>query len=163
MMMDQAARSPRNFSICCRAAAPRAHRSSCWDGMRSQYSGNSPIACCRKATTLAAIPINISMPGRRCLGNLLPISMQDMSSLSRWIQPDGMFRPPYGKITLPTYWSLRRRNAPVWWWTIDSGDTRKVLPNPQQIADKLRKEGGGIVLMHDLDRTQERNRLRARN
>jgi peptidoglycan/xylan/chitin deacetylase (PgdA/CDA1 family) len=78
-------------------------------------------------------------------------------SLSRWVQPDGMFRPPYGKMTLPTYWSLRRRNAPVWWWTIDSGDTQEILPNPKQVADKVRRAGGGIVLMHDLDRTHERN------
>ncbi|HTC46678.1 MAG TPA: polysaccharide deacetylase family protein [Candidatus Aquilonibacter sp.] len=77
--------------------------------------------------------------------------------LSPWIQADGMFRPPYGKMTLPTSWSLRRRKAPVWWWTIDSGDTDDVLPRPAQVADRLRKAGGGIVLMHDLDRTQERN------
>jgi peptidoglycan-N-acetylglucosamine deacetylase len=77
--------------------------------------------------------------------------------LSPWIPPHGMFRPPYGKMTLPTYWSIRRRGAPVWWWTIDSGDTREVLPTPGEIADKVRREGGGIVLMHDLDRTQSRN------
>jgi peptidoglycan-N-acetylglucosamine deacetylase len=77
--------------------------------------------------------------------------------LSRWIPPDAMFRPPHGKMTLPTYWSIRRRKAPVWWWTIDSCDTRKVLPNHTQIAEELRKAGGGIVLMHDLDRTHERN------
>ena len=77
--------------------------------------------------------------------------------LSRWVQPDGMFRPPYGKMTLPTYWSIRRRRAPVWWWTIDSGDTHNVPPTASQVADKLKREGGGIVLMHDLDRTQPRN------
>lgn len=77
--------------------------------------------------------------------------------LSRWIQPDGMFRPPYGKMTLPTCWSIRRRNAPVWWWTIDSGDTQDVLPQPAEVADQVRRAGGGIVLMHDLDRTPERN------
>jgi peptidoglycan/xylan/chitin deacetylase (PgdA/CDA1 family) len=77
--------------------------------------------------------------------------------LSPWISPDGMFRPPHGKMTLPTYWSIRRRGAPVWWWTIDSGDTREVLPTPGQVADRVRREGGGIVLMHDLDRTQPRN------
>jgi peptidoglycan-N-acetylglucosamine deacetylase len=77
--------------------------------------------------------------------------------LSPWIPPHGMFRPPYGKMTLPTYWSIRRRGAPVWWWTIDSGDTRDVLPAPGEIADQVRREGGGIVLMHDLDRTQSRN------
>jgi peptidoglycan/xylan/chitin deacetylase (PgdA/CDA1 family) len=77
--------------------------------------------------------------------------------LSRWIQPDGMFRPPHGKMTLPTYWSTRHRKAPVWWWTFDSGDTRDVLPNPSQVVEKLRAAGGGIVLMHDLDRAQPRN------
>src|SRR5271154_3242341 len=71
--------------------------------------------------------------------------------LSRWIQPDAMFRPPHGKMTLPTYWSLRRRGAPVWWWTIDSGDTHRRLPSASQVADRLRRDGGGIVLMHDLD------------
>jgi peptidoglycan/xylan/chitin deacetylase (PgdA/CDA1 family) len=77
--------------------------------------------------------------------------------LSPWIQPNAIYRPPYGKMTLPTYLSLRRRGAPVWWWTIDSGDTREVMPSPAQVADRLRRDGGGIVLMHDLDRTQRRN------
>jgi peptidoglycan/xylan/chitin deacetylase (PgdA/CDA1 family) len=77
--------------------------------------------------------------------------------LSRWIPRNGMFRPPYGKMTLPTYLSIRRRGAPVWWWTIDSGDTHQLLPSAGQVADRLRREGGGIVLMHDLDRTQPRN------
>jgi peptidoglycan/xylan/chitin deacetylase (PgdA/CDA1 family) len=77
--------------------------------------------------------------------------------LAPWIQANGMFRPPHGKMTLPTYWSIRRRGAPVWWWTIDSGDTQEVLPSAGQVADRLRSEGGGIVLMHDLDRTQPRN------
>jgi len=77
--------------------------------------------------------------------------------LSPWIQQNGMFRPPHGKMTLPTYWSIRRRKAPVWWWTIDSGDTHNLLPSTNQLADRLRREGGGIVLMHDLDRAQPRN------
>src|SRR5579864_223377 len=42
-------------------------------------------------------------------------------TLSSWIPANGPFRPPYGKITLPTYWALHRKAAPVWWWTIDSG------------------------------------------
>jgi peptidoglycan-N-acetylglucosamine deacetylase len=78
-------------------------------------------------------------------------------NLSRWIPQNGMFRPPYGKMTLPTYLSIRRRGAPVWWWTIDSGDTHQLLPSAAQVADRLRREGGGIVLMHDLDRTRPRN------
>jgi peptidoglycan/xylan/chitin deacetylase (PgdA/CDA1 family) len=80
-------------------------------------------------------------------------------TLSPWIQPNAMFRPPHGKMTLPTYWSIRRRGAPVWWWTIDSGDTHADLPAASQVADRLRSDGGGIVLMHDLDRTQPRNQF----
>lgn len=77
--------------------------------------------------------------------------------LSPWMRQNGMFRPPYGKLTLPTYCSLRRRGAPVWWWTIDSGDTHRKLPSARQVASKLQREGGGIVLMHDLDRAQPRS------
>lgn len=77
--------------------------------------------------------------------------------LSPWIEANAMFRPPYGKMTLPTYLSIRRRGAPVWWWTIDSGDTHNAPPSMDQVADHLRREGGGIVLMHDLDRTPPRN------
>ena len=80
--------------------------------------------------------------------------------LSPWIRPSGMFRPPYGKMTLPSYCAVRWRGAPVWWWTIDSGDTHNVLPSPGQVTDKVREASGGIVLMHDgsLDfRAQERN------
>lgn len=80
--------------------------------------------------------------------------------LSSWMRPDGTFRPPYGKVTLPTYWSLRRRGAPVWWWTIDSGDSLATLPSLSHVADRLRKEGGGIVLLHDgslTERSHDRN------
>lgn len=77
--------------------------------------------------------------------------------LSPWIQGNAMFRPPYGKMTLPTFWSVRRRGASTWWWTIDSGDTHNILPSTGQIAEQFRRDGGAIVLMHDLDRTKERN------
>jgi peptidoglycan/xylan/chitin deacetylase (PgdA/CDA1 family) len=77
--------------------------------------------------------------------------------LAPWIQPNAMFRPPHGKMTLPTLLSIRRRGAPVWWWTVDSGDTHHALPTVGEVVDQVRKDGGGIVLMHDLDRTQVRN------
>lgn len=77
--------------------------------------------------------------------------------LSRWVGARGAFRPPYGKMTLPTYLSLRRRGAPFWWWTIVSGDTAATLPDPQSVADQVARAGGGVVLLHDLDRAGERN------
>jgi len=77
--------------------------------------------------------------------------------LSPWIRPDGMFRPPYGRMTLPTYRAVRGRGAPVIWWTIDAGDTHEILPSPNQVAEALRSQGGGIVLMHDINRSKERD------
>jgi peptidoglycan/xylan/chitin deacetylase (PgdA/CDA1 family) len=68
-----------------------------------------------------------------------------------WVPPDGMFRPPHGKITLATWAYLGIRGAPVWWWTVDSGDTRGILPQSKDVVERVVREGGGIVLMHDLE------------
>jgi|SRR5271165_3508572 len=77
--------------------------------------------------------------------------------LAPWVGPNGPFRPPHGKMTFPTFWAVRRRGAEAWWWTIDAGDTFAVLPRPSDVADHVLSEGGGIVLMHDRDRSEERN------
>lgn len=69
--------------------------------------------------------------------------------LAPWISRSAPFRPPYGKVTLPTQRAVVRQGAPIWWWTIDSGDSYKALPSPVDVTDNLRKEGGGIVLLHD--------------
>lgn len=74
-------------------------------------------------------------------------------SLEPWLSPSGLFRPPYGKMTPMTWLQVRRRGARVAWWTIDSGDTHAELPDPERIAQ--RASGGGVVLMHDFDRTGE--------
>ena len=78
------------------------------------------------------------------------------STLAPWIPPDAPFRPPYGKLTLPTWITLCRRKAPIVWWTLDSGDTHESIPDPSQVAERLAQDGGGIVLLHDFDRGQER-------
>jgi peptidoglycan-N-acetylglucosamine deacetylase len=77
--------------------------------------------------------------------------------LNRWLPPNGIYRPPFGKITLATHLAVRRRGARLGWWTIDSGDTHNTLPSPSRVLDRVLRENGGIVLMHDLDRTSERN------
>jgi len=71
-------------------------------------------------------------------------------SLSRWIPSDGKFRPPHGKMTLPTYLSIRRRGASVWWWTINTKDTFRALPTIREIENAVLLARGGIVLLHDL-------------
>jgi peptidoglycan-N-acetylglucosamine deacetylase len=77
--------------------------------------------------------------------------------LSPWVPDNGMFRPPYGKMTLPTYMAVLNRRALISWWTLESGDTRTPLARPQEVVEHVVREGGGIVLMHDLDRSPERN------
>lgn len=67
-----------------------------------------------------------------------------------------LYRPPYGKLTLFTWFyalALRMRGA---WWTIASGDTYRVLPQPESFVDKVINRGGGVILMHDFHRTNER-------
>ena len=81
-------------------------------------------------------------------------------SLSQWLPSNGKFRPPHGKMTLPTYFTIRKRMASVWWWTIDSGDTHSALPNPDSVEKAIGDAQGGIILMHDLhwrDRVLERD------
>ena len=80
-------------------------------------------------------------------------------SLARWIAPDAPFRPPYGKMTLATWRAVRRRGAPLAWWTVDSGDSRDVLPDPTAAGDAIAAAGGGIALLHDNDRGPERERF----
>ena len=78
------------------------------------------------------------------------------AALASSMSSSGVFRPPYGKITLATWLNLRWRHAPVALWTADSGDTHAVLPKVNVVVDRIRAAGGGVVLLHDFDRTQDR-------
>jgi len=67
-----------------------------------------------------------------------------------------LFRPPYGKLNLAGALAARLRGARLGWWTHDSGDSFATLPEalPGQ-AGLL--ASGGVVLLHDLDRSAPRN------
>jgi peptidoglycan/xylan/chitin deacetylase (PgdA/CDA1 family) len=78
------------------------------------------------------------------------------AALAPWVVADGVFRPPYGKLVGPTWLALRRRGAPLGWWTVDSGDTTHAdLPDPDAVARSVAEAGGGVVLLHDHDREPE--------
>ena len=77
-------------------------------------------------------------------------------SLGRWVHPDGLFRPPYGKLTLATWAALRRRGGRLACWTVVSGDTYAELPRREDVVEQVVRSGGGVVLMHDFDREPER-------
>ena len=67
-----------------------------------------------------------------------------------------LFRPTYGKLTAASWAVARRHRARVAWWTVDSGDTWAQLPPVQQVVDAVVADGGGVVLLHDLDRSTPR-------
>lgn len=78
-------------------------------------------------------------------------------SLARWVRGNGLFRPPHGKMTVATWAAVHRRRAPIGWWTIDAGDADDKMPGPEDAADRARRAGGGVVLLHDSDREAERD------
>jgi peptidoglycan-N-acetylglucosamine deacetylase len=64
------------------------------------------------------------------------------------------FRPPFGKLNFLSMVYVRRQHTPVVLWTHDSFDTRLgVDKSPEELAEELRQSGGGIVLLHDFDRS----------
>lgn len=68
------------------------------------------------------------------------------------ISSSNLFRPPYGKITLATLLQTWISHQKLAWWTIDSTDT---WANPlpiEKTVDRIKNEGGGVILMHDHDR-----------
>ncbi|HWB20157.1 MAG TPA: hypothetical protein VG711_07655, partial [Phycisphaerales bacterium] len=73
------------------------------------------------------------------------------------------FRPPFGKLTIFSWFAASRLRVPLAWWTADSGDTWPELPNPQSIVDQILPSGthagspsGAVVLLHSHDRGPDR-------
>lgn len=94
--------------------------------------------------------------GRRAVTDI----REGYQELAAWVPANGMFRPPYGKMSLATIREIRRRGAPVGWWTIDAGDTHDVMPPLGGAAETLVRDGGGVVLLHDFDRASVDGRER---
>ncbi|MHC4217257.1 MAG: polysaccharide deacetylase family protein [Planctomycetota bacterium] len=76
--------------------------------------------------------------------------------LARWVPGNGLYRPPFGKMTPLTWAALRRRRAPIGWWTIAGGDVVAEPPCVTTAAKRAARGGGGVVLLHDFDRGRER-------
>jgi len=76
--------------------------------------------------------------------------------ISRGAREPVSHRPPFGKLVLPTWLCIRHRGARLAWWTHDSGDSFPELPARSPALDLL-DEGGGVALLHDLDRSEPRN------
>jgi peptidoglycan/xylan/chitin deacetylase (PgdA/CDA1 family) len=67
-------------------------------------------------------------------------------------------RPPYGKLTIVSLLYLWLKRVPICYWTVDSTDTAGgTVWNRQHAAEAVRRDGGGVVLLHDFDRLSETN------
>jgi len=79
-------------------------------------------------------------------------------TLSRWIDRDAFFRPPFGEITLWTWLTIRRQGVRVAWWTINAHDIKgsgQYTKYEKSILQKLNHDGGGVILLHCHDRSEE--------
>ena len=88
-------------------------------------------------------------------------SAVDMSrgfrALAPWASQHALFRPPHGKLTPVTWAAARLTDARIAWWTCDSGDSRLELPNMHELVAAVRRQQGGVVLMHDHHRDPVRS------
>ncbi len=67
-----------------------------------------------------------------------------------------VFRPPYGKLNLLSVLFLWRQKVAIVYWTIGSLDTWAMdKRNVNHAAERIRCDGGGIVLFHDFDRAAD--------
>ena len=71
--------------------------------------------------------------------------------LSKWVAPDAVFRPPYGKLNILTFVFLCLKRIPLGWWTIVSGDTTYPFGDPKKAGGAVARDKGGVVLLHIFD------------
>jgi len=81
--------------------------------------------------------------------------------LGTWVNRKAPYRCPYGKITLSTWIALVLKGKSVAFWTLDSGDTHRSLPNAHQITQTAQDSGGAVVLMHSFDRNTRKQEKEA--
>ena len=65
------------------------------------------------------------------------------------------FRPPNGKLNIICLLYLLIRQVPIVYWSVDSGDTWREMPDGLRVAQLAEKAGGAVSLAHDFDRKNE--------
>ena len=64
------------------------------------------------------------------------------------VSATGPFRPPFGKVSLPTMLSMWLKGRRVQWWSIVTNDTDARLGDPDSIAERILDSGKPVILMH---------------
>ena len=65
------------------------------------------------------------------------------------------FRPPNGKLNIICLLYLLIRQVPIVYWSVDSGDTWREMPDSLRVAQLAERAGGVVLLAHDFDRKNE--------
>lgn len=60
-----------------------------------------------------------------------------------------LYRPPYGKTNLWTFWQIKRNLIQCCYWTIDSHDSWETPKHYLDVLSEIREKNGGVILMHD--------------
>ena len=86
----------------------------------------------------------------------LPLAnLKDITQGAKAISTAGvnntLFRPPYGKTTLLSLLFILFSGIKVSWWTIDPKDSLEKPRSHQYVLDQIRKNNGGVILLHDWD------------
>lgn len=83
--------------------------------------------------------------GWKAIGDTLPVENTPCT-----------FRPPYGKLNLFSLLFLWLHKVSIVFWSVDCMDTSEDFKrNIYHAAEMIKKDGGGIVLYHDFDRTTD--------
>lgn len=62
-----------------------------------------------------------------------------------------LFRAPYGKTTLLSLILIAYYRLNLSWWTIDPKDSLEKPLSHDQVLNKIIKDNGGVILLHDWD------------
>ena len=65
------------------------------------------------------------------------------------------FRPPNGKLNIISLLYLLIRKVPIIYWSVDSGDTWREVPDILRVVQLAQRAGGIVSLAHDFDRKNE--------
>ena len=69
-------------------------------------------------------------------------------TLERIAGAAGPYRPPFGKIALPTLVGMLAKGRRVEWWSVPTNDTDDEFEDPETLARDLAERGERVILMH---------------
>lgn len=75
-------------------------------------------------------------------------AMAAYQSLGAAVESTSSFRPPYGKVTLPTLLAMWRRGRRVEWWSIATNDHADPVVDAATHARRILDQAKPVVLMH---------------